>query len=198
MARLFNEPELIIATHNPGKLREIAQLFEPFGVQALSAGELGLPEPMEDGLTFIANAEVKARAAVEGSDKPAVSDDSGLVVPALGGDPGIYSARWAGPGKNFNVAMKRVQNELGNKDRSAYFVAALALAWPDGHIEMFEGTVHGTLVWPPRGDLGFGYDPMFQPNGYDITFGEFEPSAKHAISHRADAFNQLVAACFAP
>ena len=197
MARLFNEPELIIATHNPGKLREIAQLFEPFGVQALSAGELGLPEPMEDGLTFIANAEVKARAAVEGSDKPAVSDDSGLVVPALGGDPGIYSARWAGPGKNFNVAMKRVQNELGNKDRGAYFVAALALAWPDGHIEMFEGTVHGTLVWPPRGDLGFGYDPMFQPNGYDITFGEFEPSAKHAISHRADAFNQLVAACFA-
>ncbi|MDG2203887.1 MAG: RdgB/HAM1 family non-canonical purine NTP pyrophosphatase [Alphaproteobacteria bacterium] len=197
MARLFNEPELIIATHNPGKLREIAQLFEPFGVQALSAGELGLPEPMEDGLTFIANAEVKARAAVEGSDKPAVSDDSGLVVPALGGDPGIYSARWAGPGKNFNVAMKRVQDELGNKDRRAYFVAALALAWPDGHIEMFEGTVHGTLVWPPRGDLGFGYDPMFQPNGYDITFGEFEPSAKHAISHRADAFNQLVAACFA-
>ena len=198
MARLFNEPELIIATHNPGKLREIAQLFEPFGVQALSAGELGLPEPMEDGLTFIANAEVKARAAVEGSDKPAVSDDSGLVVPALGGDPGIYSARWAGPGKNFNVAMKRVQDELGNKDRGAYFVAALALAWPDGHIEMFEGTVHGTLVWPPRGDLGFGYDPMFQPNGYDITFGEFEPSAKHAISHRADAFNQLVAACFSP
>lgn len=198
MARLFNEPELIIATHNPGKLREIAQLFEPFGVQALSVGELGLPEPMEDGLTFIANAEVKARAAVEGSDKPAVSDDSGLVVPALGGDPGIYSARWAGPGKNFNVAMKRVQDELGNKDRGAYFVAALALAWPDGHIEMFEGTVHGTLVWPPRGDLGFGYDPMFQPNGYDITFGEFEPSAKHAISHRADAFNQLVAACFAP
>ena len=198
MARLFNESELIIATHNPGKLREIAQLFEPFGVQVLSAGELGLPEPMEDGLTFIANAEVKARAAVEGSDKPAVSDDSGLVVPALGGDPGIYSARWAGPGKNFNVAMKRVQDELGNKDRGAYFVAALALAWPDGHIEMFEGTVHGTLVWPPRGDLGFGYDPMFQPNGYDITFGEFEPSAKHAISHRADAFNQLVAACFAP
>jgi XTP/dITP diphosphohydrolase len=198
MARLFNETELIIATHNPGKLREIAQLFEPFGVQALSAGELGLPEPMEDGLTFIANAEVKARAAAEGSEKPAVSDDSGLVVPALGGDPGIYSARWAGPGKNFNVAMKRVQNELGKKDRAAYFVAALALAWPDGHIEMFEGTVHGTLVWPPRGDLGFGYDPMFQPNGYDITFGEFEPSAKHAISHRADAFNQLVAACFAP
>ena len=198
MARLFNASELIIATHNPGKLREIAQLFEPFGVQALSAGELGLPEPMEDGLTFIANAEVKARAAVEGSDKPAVSDDSGLVVPALGGDPGIYSARWAGPGKNFNVAMKRVQDELGNKDRGAYFVAALALAWPDGHIEMFEGTVHGTLVWPPRGDLGFGYDPIFQPNGYDITFGEFEPSAKHAISHRADAFNQLVAACFAP
>ena len=198
MARLFNEPELIIATHNPGKLREIAQLFKPFGVKVLSASELGLPEPKEDGLTFIANAEVKARAAVEGSEKPAISDDSGLVVPALGGDPGVYSARWAGPGKDFNVAMKRIQDQLCNKDRRAYFVAALALAWPDGHIEVFEGTVHGTLVWPPRGDLGFGYDPMFQPNGYDITFGEFEPSAKHAISHRADAFNQMVAACFAP
>ena len=198
MARLFNESELIIATHNPGKLHEIAQLFEPFGVQVLSAGELGLPEPMEDGLTFIANAEIKARAAVEGSDKPAVSDDSGLVVPALGGEPGVYSARWAGPDKDFNVAMKRIQDELGSKDRRAYFVAALALAWPDGHMEVFEGTVHGTLVWPPRGDLGFGYDPMFQPNGYNITFGEFEPSAKHTISHRADAFNQLVAACFGP
>ncbi len=198
MAPLFSDPELVIATHNPGKLREIAELLEPFGIQVLSAGELGLPEPVEDGPTFIANAKIKARAAVEGSGKPALSDDSGLVVPALAGAPGIYSARWGGPKKDFNVAMNRVQGELGNKDRRAHFVAALALAWPDGHEEVFEGAVHGTLVWPPRGDLGFGYDPMFQPDGYDITFGEFKPSAKHAISHRADAFNQLVAACFTP
>ena len=198
MARLFNEPELIIATHNPGKLREIAALLTPFGMQVLSAGDLGLPEPMEDGLTFAANAKIKARAAVEGSDKPALADDSGLVVPALDGKPGIYSARWAGQGKDFNVAMKRIQNELGNKSRRAYFVAALALAWPDGHMEVFEGEVHGTLVWPPRGRLGFGYDSMFQPDGFNITYGEFEPSAKHAISHRAKAFDQLVAACFAP
>ena len=198
MARLFNEPELIIATHNPGKLREIAALLTPFGMQVLSAGDLGLPEPIEDGLTFAANAKIKARAAVEGSDKPALADDSGLVVPALDGKPGIYSARWAGQGKDFNVAMKRIQNELGNKSRRAYFVAALALAWPDGHMEVFEGEVHGTLVWPPRGRLGFGYDSMFQPDGFNITYGEFEPSAKHAISHRANAFDQLVAACFAP
>ena len=198
MARLFNEPELIIATHNPGKLGEIAALLTPFGMQVLSAGDLGLPEPIEDGLTFAANAKIKARAAVEGSDKPALADDSGLVVPALGGKPGIYSARWAGQGKDFNVAMKRIQNELGNKSRRAYFVAALALAWPDGHMEVFEGEVHGTLVWPPRGRLGFGYDSMFQPDGFNITYGEFEPSAKHAISHRAKAFDQLVAASFAP
>ena len=196
MARRFKEPELIIATHNPGKLREIADLLVPFGTRVLSAGELGLPEPVEDGETFIANAEIKARAAVDGSGKPALSDDSGLVVPALNGDPGIYSARWAGPEKDFDMAMRRVHEELGDKDRRAYFVAALALGWPDGHMEVFEGTVHGTLVWPHRGERGFGYDPMFVPDGYDITFGEFEPSAKHAISHRADAFNQLVAACF--
>ena len=198
MARLFNEPELIIATHNPGKLHEIAALLAPFGMQVLSAGDLGLSEPLEDGLTFAANAEIKARAAVAGSNKPALADDSGLVVPALGGKPGIYSARWAGQGKDFNVAMKRVQGELGDKNRRAYFVAALALAWPDGHMEVFEGAAHGTLVWPPRGHLGFGYDSMFQPDGYNITYGEFEPSAKHTISHRANAFNQLVAACFAP
>ena len=198
MARFFDEPELVIATHNPGKLREITELLQPFGTQVLSASELGLPEPEEDGLTFTANAEIKALAAVEGSGKPALSDDSGLVVPAMAGKPGIYSARWAGPKKDFNMAMCRVHNELGDKNPRACFVAALALSWPDGHLELFEGTVHGTLVWPPRGDFGFGYDPMFQPDGYDITFGEFEPSAKHAISHRADAFSQLVAACFTP
>ena len=198
MARFFDGPELVIATHNPGKLREIAELLEPFGTQVLSASGLSLPEPVEDGLTFIANAKIKALAAVKGSGKPALSDDSGLVVPALAGNPGIYSARWAGPKKDFHMAMCRVNNELGDKSRRAHFVAALALSWPDGHLELFEGTVHGTLVWPPRGDFGFGYDPMFQPDGYDITFGEFEPSAKHAISHRAAAFNQLVAACFTP
>ena len=198
MARRFSEPELVIATHNPGKLVEIAELLEPYGTNVLSAGELGLPEPVEDGLTFIANAEIKARAATEGSGKPALSDDSGLAVPALGGDPGIYSARWAGPDKDFDMAMRSVHEELGDKDRRAYFVAALALCWPDRHMEVFEGPVDGTLVWPPRGDKGFGYDPMFQPDGYDITFGEFAPSAKHDISHRADAFAKLVAACFQP
>lgn len=196
MARRFTEPELVIATHNPGKLSEIADLLAPFGTKVLSAGALGLPEPVEDGLTFLANAEIKARAAAEGSGRPALSDDSGLVVLALGGDPGIYSARWAGPRKDFDVAMKRVHDELGDRDRSAYFVAALALCWPDGHIEAFEGRVDGTLVWPPRGDKGFGYDPMFLPGGHVITFGEFEPDAKHAISHRARAFRQLVDACF--
>jgi len=196
MARRFTEPELVIATHNPGKLREIAELLEPFGTTVHSAGELGLPEPVEDGTTFIANAEIKARAAAEGSGRPALSDDSGLVVPALDGRPGIHSARWAGPEKDFDMAMEKVQKDLGDGDRRAHFAAALALCWPDGDMEVFEGTVHGTLVWPPRGDRGFGYDPMFVPDGYEITFGEFEPTDKHAISHRADAFRKLVAACF--
>ncbi len=196
MARRFTDPDLVIATHNPGKLREIAELLAPFGTRVLSAGELGLPEPIEDGDTFIANAEIKARASAEGSGKPALSDDSGLVVPALGGRPGIHSARWAGPDKDFGLAMRRAHEDVGDKDRRAHFVSALALCWPDGHMETFEGTVHGTLAWPPRGTNGFGYDAMFQPDGHDITFGEFEPAAKHQISHRADAFRKLVAACF--
>ena len=195
MARLFREPQLVIATHNDGKFKEIAELLNPFGIEALSATALGLPEPAEDGNTFIANAEIKARAAVSGIGKPALSDDSGLVVPALDGAPGIHSARWAGSGKNFTTAMKRINQELGSKDRSAYFVAALALAWPDGHLEVFQGTINGALVWPPRGENGFGYDPMFLPEGYEITFGEFEPSAKHPISHRAEAFRQLTEQC---
>jgi len=201
MARTFTEPELVIATHNPGKLREIAELLEPFGTRVLSAGELGLSEPIEDGTTFIANAEIKARAAAEGSGRPALADDSGLAVDALGGEPGIHSARWAGPEKDFAMAMRAVNDKLGDtSNRRARFVCALALCWPNGdqggEMETFEGTVAGELVWPTRGDRGFGYDPMFVPDGYAITFGEFEPSDKHAISHRADAFRKLVAACF--
>ena len=195
MARQFSEPQLVIATHNIGKFREISKLLEPFKIELLSASGLGLREPEEDGDTFIANAEIKARAAVESSGKPALSDDSGLVVPALGGAPGIRSARLAGPSKDFSIAMEKINTDLGAEDPLAYFVAALALAWPDGHIEIVQGTVSGSLVWPPRGKKGFGYDPMFMPDGYDITFGEFEPNDKHQISHRADAFKQLTARC---
>jgi len=197
MARHFNEKKLVIASHNPGKVREIADLISEFGVEVVSASDLGLPEPVEDGTTFIANAEIKARAAAQGSGLPALADDSGLCVHALGGDPGIYSARWAGPDKDFGLAMRTINEKLvGQTDRSAHFIAALALAWPDGNLEVFEGRVDGTLVWPPSGDRGFGYDPMFRPDGHEITFGQFEPAEKHRISHRADAFRQLVTACF--
>jgi len=197
MTRLFRDPMLVIASHNPGKVREIGDLLTPFGTRVFSAGEMNLPEPIEDGDSFRANAEIKALSAATTAALPALADDSGLVVPALGGEPGIYSARWAGPEKDFAVAMERVEKELeGHPDRRAYFVCALTLAWPDGHCETFEGRVDGVLVWPPRGDKGFGYDPVFLPDGYDITFGEFEPEAKHRISHRAEAFRQLVAACF--
>ena len=198
--RIFRGSRLVIASHNTGKAREIAELLAPYGVEVTSAARLNLPEPEETATTFIGNAELKARAAAEQSGLPALADDSGLVVHALGGAPGIYSARWAGPGKDFSIAMARVQRELeanGATDRRAHFVAALALCWPDGHCESFEGRVDGTLVWPPRGGKGFGYDPMFVPQGHDITFGEMEPTAKHAISHRADAFRKLTAACFA-
>ncbi|MEQ8505459.1 MAG: RdgB/HAM1 family non-canonical purine NTP pyrophosphatase [Rhodospirillales bacterium] len=197
MARAFTEDQLVIATHNPGKLREIQDLVAPFGVNATSAGELGLAEPVEDGDTFRANALIKARAAAQASNLPALADDSGLAVDALGGAPGIHSARWAGPDKNFTTAMERVwELVLESENRKAHFVCALALVWPDGHEEVFEGRVDGTLIWPPTGDKGFGYDPMFQPDGYFITFAEMEPPAKHRISHRAHAFEQLVAACF--
>lgn len=197
MARQFKEDRLIVASHNPGKVTEIADLLNPFGVSLVSAAELGLPEPVEDGLTFQANAIIKAKAAAETANLPALSDDSGLAVTALNGEPGIYSARWAGPEKDFQQAMQRIETELaGSADRSATFVCALALAWPGGPIEVFEGTVSGTLVWPPRGKRGFGYDPMFLPIGYSQTFGEMEPDHKHSMSHRADAFAQLVAACF--
>ena len=196
--RRFTEPKLIIASHNQGKVREIDELLRPYKIEVVSAGALGLDEPEETGTTFIANAELKARAASEAANLPALADDSGLVVPALNGDPGIYSARWAGPEKDFDLAMGLVEEGLKDSDdRSAYFVAALALCWPDGHCDIFEGRVDGALIWPPQGDLGFGYDPMFIPNGEEQTFGEMNPNDKHAISHRADAFVKLTSACFA-
>ena len=197
MARRFDGTRLVVASHNPGKVREIGELLRPLGVEAVSAGELGLDEPEETGTTFRANAELKAHAAAQACGLPALADDSGLVVSALGGDPGIYSARWAGPDKDFPLAMEKIEHGLtGKSDRTAHFTCALSLAWPDGHVETFEGYVHGTLIWPPRGESGFGYDPVFVAEGRDITFGEMDPDEKHAISHRADAFRQLIDACF--
>lgn len=193
--RTVPRDRLVIASHNPGKVREIADLLAPFGVRVETVAALGLPEPEETGSTFAENAALKALAAARGAGAVALSDDSGLVVPALDGAPGIYSARWAGPEKDFGQAMARVEERLGgNPDRRAYFVCSLALAWPDGHVEIFEGEAHGRLVWPLRGGRGFGYDPMFVPEGHDETFGEMEPSRKHAISHRARAFAKLAAA----
>ena len=195
--RRFTEDRLVIASHNPGKVREIGDLIQPFGVSVVSAGELDLIEPVEDGDTFKANAIIKAKAAADVSGLPALADDSGLAITALGGAPGIYSARWAGAAKDFNAAMARANRELdGEADHSAAFICALALAWPDGHIECFEGRVKGDMIWPPRGNRGFGYDPVFQPSGFDVTFAEMDPVEKHRISHRAQAFEQLVAACF--
>ena len=191
--------QLVIASHNAGKVREIAELLGPHGVEPISAGELDLPEPEETGTTFVANAELKARIAADLSGLPALADDSGLCVDALGGDPGIFSARWAGESKDFDLAMRLVEDRLNEEPdmaRSAHFVCALALAWPDGHVEWFEGRVDGTLVWPPRGGNGFGYDAMFLPDNGAQTFGEMDAATKHAISHRADAFRQLVAAVF--
>jgi XTP/dITP diphosphohydrolase len=201
---------LVIATHNPGKLKEMRELLMQFGIDALSAGELGLPEPAENGTTFQENARVKARAAATASGFPAFADDSGLTVDALGGAPGIYSARWAGPEKDFRRAMQAVEDKLRERgahargQRNAQFVCALCLAWPDGHLEEFDAAVHGTLVWPPRGDKGFGYDPMFLPDGHALTFGEMTNTEKHGLppagkglSHRARAFLKLAEACLA-
>jgi XTP/dITP diphosphohydrolase len=197
MARRFASDRLVIATHNPGKSAEIAELMAPYGVAAIGAAVLDLPEPEETGITFEANAALKALAAATRSGMPALADDSGLVVPALDGAPGIFSARWAGPERDFSRAMALVEERLaGKSDRRAIFVAVLALAWPDRHVETFRGEVHGTLVWPPRGTRGFGYDPIFVPEGAARTFGEIEPEHKHEISHRARAFRKLVAACF--
>jgi XTP/dITP diphosphohydrolase len=196
MGRRFTGDTLVIASHNKGKVREIAALLGAYVAHFPSAGDLNLPEPEETETSFIGNAELKARAAATASGLPALADDSGLVVPALDGAPGIYSARWAGPTKDFAVAMKRVETELGDRDPSAYFVCALSLAWPDGHAESVEGRIHGRLVFPGRGEKGFGYDPIFIAEGRDITFAEMDPQEKHSISHRADAFAQLVARCF--
>ncbi len=187
--------ELVIASHNAGKVREIGELLAPLGVTARAAGALGLPEPEETEDSFAGNALLKARAAAAAAGLPALADDSGLAVRALGGDPGIHSARWAGPERDFAAAMDKVNRALGEAaDRRAAFICALALARPGGAEAVFEGTVAGRLTWPPRGDRGFGYDPIFVPDGHETTFGEMEPAAKHAISHRARAFAKLLAA----
>ena len=202
MSRIFRETKLVVASHNPGKVREIGELLRPLGVETVSAADLGLPEPEETETTFEGNARLKARAAAQASGLPALADDSGLTVAALGGAPGIYSARWAETpqGRDFGHAMRTVWRKLeaigAPEPRRVAFVCALTLAWPDGHDETFLGTCAGRLVWPPRGDRGFGYDPVFMPEGHAITFGEMEPERKHTISHRADAFRQLVTACF--
>jgi XTP/dITP diphosphohydrolase len=186
---------LVVASHNTGKIAEIEELLAPYGIATVGAAALGLAEPEETGVTFEENAALKARLAAPASGLVALSDDSGLVVPALGGAPGIYSARWAGPGKDFRAAMARVERELGawqpNDDRRAYFVAVLALVWPDGEEALFRGEAHGHLEFPPRGERGFGYDPIFVPNGYRETFGEMGPKLKYQISHRARAFAKL-------
>lgn len=198
--RKLQPGRLVIASHNEGKVREIRALLAPFGIEPISAQALDLPEPEETGTTFVANAELKAMQAADLSGLPALADDSGLCVEALNGDPGIFSARWAGPERDFGLAMQLVHNKLVDAGpaagRDAHFVCALALAWPDGHIECFEGRVDGTLVWPPKGLNGFGYDPVFLANGETETFGEMDPDRKHAMSHRADAFEKLVAAVF--
>jgi XTP/dITP diphosphohydrolase len=195
MPRLAVGTRLVVASHNAGKIAEIEELLSPYGIMTIGAAALGLPEPEETGTTFEANAILKARLAAAASGMLALSDDSGLVVPALGGAPGIYSARWAGPGKDFSAAMARVDRELGPGDRRAYFVAVLALCWPDGATATYRGEAHGHLEFPPRGDRGFGYDPIFVPDDHTESFGEMDPVLKHRISHRARAFEKLVEAC---
>ncbi|MFN3423328.1 MAG: RdgB/HAM1 family non-canonical purine NTP pyrophosphatase [Novosphingobium meiothermophilum] len=196
--------KLVIATHNAGKLREIQALLAPYGIECLSAGALGLPEPAETGTTFVENALIKARAAAEAAGLPALADDSGLCVDALGGAPGVYTADWAeadvfegGPGRDWYMAMGKVEGKLAelgpDARRTCHFACVLAIAWPDGRIAVYEGRAQGTLTWPPRGTMGFGYDPVFVPLGDNRTFAELDPAQKHAISHRADAFAKLVA-----
>ncbi len=196
--KLLPESKLVVASHNAGKVREFADLLRPFKLDVVSAAELGLPEPDETGATFVENSLIKSRSSAKTSGLLALADDSGLAVEALDGEPGIYSARWAGPDKDFTVAMKKVNDALQargaveDKDRRAAFICVLSLAWPDGQTQVFEGKVEGTIVWPPHGTHGFGYDPVFQADGHDITFGEMDPQEKHAISHRADAFNKML------
>jgi XTP/dITP diphosphohydrolase len=199
--RLVAGDRLVVASHNQGKLREIIELLAPLGIKAVGASELGLPEPEETGSSFADNATLKAEAAAKGAGLPALADDSGLCVPALDNAPGIYSARWAGPSKDFRIAMRRVEEELRDTeshDMRAFFVCALALAAPGATTQVFEGRVYGSLAFPPRGDKGFGYDPIFVPEGYRMTFGEMSPADKHAMSHRARAFAKFVAAAIAP
>lgn len=207
MYRILEPGKLVIATHNAGKLPEMAALLAPYGMEVVSAGELGLPEPDETGTTFAENALIKAHAAAQGSGLPALADDSGLCVAALGGAPGVYTADWAecmsyegGPGRDWYMAMGKVEGkiaELGpDTDRSAYFISTLALAWPDGHAQVFEGRAMGALTWPPRGTMGFGYDPVFVPEGYTKTFAELDKEGKQRLNHRAAAFEKLVAVSF--
>jgi XTP/dITP diphosphohydrolase len=200
--RKLGPGKLVIASHNPGKVKEIAALLEPYGIETVSAAALDLPEPEETGTTFVMNAELKARSAADLSGLPALADDSGLCVEALNGDPGVYTANWAETpsGRDWDLAMRKVEDALNAKgpdvSRDAHFVCVLALAWPDGHVGWFEGRAEGTLTWPPRGTVGFGYDPVFVPTGHDRSYAELDPAEKHAISHRADAFRQMVAAVF--
>ena len=192
--------KLVLATHNAGKLAEISDLLRPYGVEVVGAGDLGLDEPEETESTYAGNARIKAHAAAKATGLPALSDDSGISVEALNGDPGVYTADWAETetGRDFFLAMSKVQNLLGDTpNRNAAFHCTLCLAWPDGQDELFEGKVEGQLVWPIRGDKGFGFDPMFQPLGESITFAEMDPARKHGMSHRADAFRKFVSACFA-
>ena len=197
-SRQFDGNTLLVASHNEGKVKEIKDLLKSLRIQVVSARNLGLAEPEETGATFRENAELKAGLASQVANLPALADDSGLAIEALGGEPGIFSARWGGESRDFNLAMEKVEKRLaGNKNRSAAFVCALSLSWPDGHFETFEGRVNGSICWPPRGERGFGYDPIFIASGMDLTFGEINPALKHSISHRADAFRQLSEACFA-
>jgi XTP/dITP diphosphohydrolase len=196
--RKLTPGRLIAATHNKGKVKELTDLFSDIGLTAISAADLGLPEPEETADSFRGNAELKALAAAKDSGEPALADDSGLACDGLSGAPGIYSARWAGPEKDFRAAMQKVEDGLkaetsadGEVDKRASFVCVLSLAWPDGHVESFEGILRGQLVFPPRGDKGFGYDPIFVPEGETETFGEIDPAKKHAMSHRAIAFAKL-------
>jgi XTP/dITP diphosphohydrolase len=205
LARRFCEPRLVLATHNQGKVREFGTLLAPLGIEVIASGALGLAEPVEDGDSFAANARIKAHAAVGASGLPALADDSGLAVRGLEGRPGVHSARWAGPGNDFRPAMVRVRDELAQRfgsfeaaDRAAAFIAVLCLAWPDGYEELAEGRVEGQVVDPPRGEGGFGYDPMFQPDDHSQTFGEMPAAEKHALSHRGQAVLRLLAACFQP
>lgn len=193
MRKLLSSERLVIATHNQGKLREFQEMLAPYVNKVVSAGDLRLSEPEETGSTFVANALIKAHAAAQASQSPSLADDSGLCVKALSGDPGIYSARWAGPRKDFRQAMQRIHTEIGqHPDRSAYFVSVLALAWPDGHHEIFEGRVDGHITWPPKGQRGHGYDPIFVPESESRTFAEMDEIEKNRLSHRGRAVKQLL------